>query len=89
MSLSQGQSRINPIPRIDTISLRSSHLSLGLPKGLFPVGIPVKILKVLLPSSILSTCPAHLKDYVTTLLKFKSVAYISQGSHTAPLDSCN
>ena len=29
----------------------SSHLRLGLPKGLFPIGLPVKILKTLLPSS--------------------------------------
>ena len=37
----------------------SSHLRLGLP-GLFPIGLPVTILKALLPSSILDTCPAHL-----------------------------
>ena len=47
------------------ISLRSililpSHLRLGLPKDLFPVGLPTKILKALLPSSILATCPVHL-----------------------------
>ena len=36
-----------------------SHLHLGLPKGLFPVGSPVKILKLFLPSSILAKCPAH------------------------------
>ena len=40
-------SRINPIPRMMPISLRSililsSHLRLGLPKGLCPVGVPVK-----------------------------------------------
>ena len=38
----------------------SSHLLLGLPKGLFPVGVPVKMLKAILPSYILATCPAHL-----------------------------
>ena len=45
----------------------SSHLRLGLPKGLFPVGLPVKIFKALLPSSILVTCPAHLNllDLIT------------------------
>ena len=58
-------SRINLIPRIATyifkiILILSSHLRLGLPKGLFPVGLPVKNLKALLPSSILATCPAHL-----------------------------
>ena len=40
------------------ISLRSiltlSYLLLGLPKGFFPVDLPVKILKALLPSSILA-----------------------------------
>ena len=36
------------------------YLRLGLPKGFFHVGLPVKILKALLPSSILATCPAHL-----------------------------
>jgi hypothetical protein len=52
-------SKINPISRIDTY-LRSflilySHLRLGLPKGLFPAGMPVEILKALLPSSVLAT----------------------------------
>ena len=51
--------------RIYTISFRSilifsSHLCLGLPKDLFPIGLPVKILKALLPSSILVTWPAYL-----------------------------
>ena len=37
------------------------------PKGLFPVGLPVKILKALPLSSILATCPAHLNllDLIT------------------------
>ena len=44
-----------------------SHLGLGLPKGVFPIGEPVFILKALLPSSILDTCPAHLnlQDLIT------------------------
>ena len=61
----------NPVVLIP-ISLRfililSSHLCIGLPKGLFPVGLPVEILKAFLPSSILTTCPAHLKllDLIT------------------------
>ena len=65
-------SRINPIPRIDTNFFKihlilSSHLRLGFPKGLFPVDLPVKILKALPPSSILATCPAHLNllDLIT------------------------
>ena len=43
-----------------SILILSSHLRLGLSKGLFPVGLPVKILKELIPSSILASCPAHL-----------------------------
>ena len=37
------------------------------PKGLFPVGLPDKILKALLHSSILATCPTHLNllDLIT------------------------
>jgi hypothetical protein len=42
------------------ILILSSHLRLGLPKGLYPVGLPFNILKTLLPSCILATCPAHL-----------------------------
>ena len=36
-------------------------------RGIFPVGFPVEILKALLPSSILTTCPAHLNllDLIT------------------------
>ena len=65
-------SGIIPIPRIDTYLQRSililcSHLRLGYPKGLFPVGLPFKILKALLLSSILATCPSHLNllDLIT------------------------
>ena len=54
------------------ISLRSililySHLPLGLPRGIFPVCLPVKMLKALLPSSILARLPAHLNllDLIT------------------------
>ena len=36
-----------------------SYLRLGFPKGLFPVDLPVKILKALLPSSILTTWLIH------------------------------
>ena len=58
------QCRIYSGPLLIPINLRSililfSHLCLGLPKGLFPVGLPVKILKAFLSSSILATCPAH------------------------------
>ena len=47
------------------ISLRSililSHLRLGLPRGLVPVHLSIKILKVLLLSSILATSADHLR----------------------------
>ena len=38
-----------------SILILSAHLRLGLPKGLIPAGLPVKIFKALLPSSILAT----------------------------------
>ena len=41
--------------RLRSILRLSSHVRLGLPKGLFPVGVPAKILKALLPFSILAT----------------------------------
>ena len=64
---------INPIPRTDTYFFKIhskiiSHVRLGLPKGIFPVGYyPVKTLKALLRSSILATYPAYLNllDFIT------------------------
>jgi hypothetical protein len=60
------------IPHIDThffksILILSFHLYQGLPGGFFPVGLPVKILKALQPSSILASCPIHrnLLDLIT------------------------
>jgi hypothetical protein len=49
------------------ILILSSHLRLGLPKGLFPPGLPVNNLKVLLASYILATRPVHLNllDLIT------------------------
>ena len=46
---------INPIPPIDTYFFKVHFDTV-----LFPVGLPVKILKALLLSSILATWPAHL-----------------------------
>ena len=47
--------------------LLDEALRLGLPKGLFPVVLPLQILKALLPSSILATCSGHLNllDLIT------------------------
>ena len=66
MSHSQGLSN-NSYPELNQpnslhsrlILILSSHLRLGLPKDLFPVGLPVKILKAILPSSIEAICPPH------------------------------
>jgi hypothetical protein len=49
------------------ILILSSYLRLGLAEGLFPAGVPVKILKTLLPSFILVTRSAefNLLDLIT------------------------
>ena len=50
-----------------SILIVSYHLRLDLPKGFFPVGLSVKILKVVLPSSTLAKRPADLNllDLIT------------------------
>ena len=63
LSLSWAES--TQLPALILISLRSiiiliTHLRLGLPKGLFPVGLPVKILKALLTFLHSGYMPAHL-----------------------------
>ena len=60
-------SRINQITRIDTYFF-NIHPNIALPSkrrpnSLFPVCVPVNILKALLPSSILATLPAHNNYY--------------------------
>ena len=56
--------RINPISRIDTYFFKFPsnivvHLRFSLPKGLFPLDLPVKILKALVPYSIMVKWLAH------------------------------
>ena len=52
-----------PNSRTDThlVKVHSSIVlpATALPKCIFPVDFPVKILKALIPSSILATCPAR------------------------------
>jgi hypothetical protein len=43
-----------------SILIPSSHLRLGLPSGLFPLGFPTKTLYTFLSSPMHATCPAHL-----------------------------
>ena len=50
---------LTPIP-VRSILIVLSHLRLRLPRGLFSVGLTVKILKDLITSFILATCPADL-----------------------------
>ena len=52
---------------LGSILILCSHPRLGLPEFFFPIGLPDKILKAVLPSSILATCPAHrnLLDLIT------------------------
>ena len=52
--------QMNPIPRVDNyfFKIHSNIVlpsALGLPRGLFSVGLPIKMLKTLLTSSILAT----------------------------------
>ena len=67
------------ITRIDTY-LFTVHSNIvipstpkDVPKGLFPVYLPVKILKALLPSSILATCPAHLNLLENIIIKINQM----------------
>ena len=61
----------NPIPRFDSNFFKTHfNIILSLPRGLFPVWLSIKIFKVLLLSSTLNTCPAHLNlPNIITLIK--------------------
>ena len=64
-------SRINPIHYIRTYFFKvDSNIALSTmprPRGLFPIDLPINILKALLPSSVLDTCSVHLNilDLIT------------------------
>ena len=65
----------NPYPEpnqpnsLRSILILSSHLQLGLPTGLFPVVLPVQILKTLLPSCILTNLLDFLDLITLTILR--------------------
>ena len=63
-----------------SVLISSTHLSLGLPSGLFPSGFPTKTLYTPLFSPIRATCPAHLilLDFITrTILGEEYKSFIS------------
>ena len=90
-------SRINPISRLYTylfkyILILPSYLCLVLPKGLFPVGLPVKILKTLLPYSIVAkwqmTCTyqssrLNQPDYISATVQ--NMKFLIVNSSTLPI----
>jgi len=70
-----------PLPE-DPSLYYSSHLSLGLPSGLFPSDFFIKILYQLLLSPIPATCPTHLVFNTHIFMRFftiltKKTAFIS------------
>ena len=82
LSLSWARS-IQSIPPHPTswrsISILSTHLSLGLPSGLFPSGCPTKTLYTPLLSLARAACPAHLilLDFITRTIfgeEYKSLS---------------
>ena len=60
LSINAILSRINPIPTIDTYLQYCPPIYALAFLKVSSVGLPVKVLKALLPSSILTTRPTHL-----------------------------
>ena len=76
------------LPALIPFSSRSklilfSHLRLDLPKDQFPVGLPVKSLKALLPSSNLATCPTHLN--LLGLITLTTLSILKKYNVLAPM----
>ena len=70
--INSAMSQINLIPHIDTYFFNihsniGSHIFLGSPRGLVFIGLPINILKALLPFHILAMFFAHLNllDLIT------------------------
>ena len=61
-----------------SIIILSSHLSLGLPSGLFPLGFPTKTLYTPLLSPIPATCPVHfiILDLITRIFGEEAPHYV-------------
>jgi len=66
-----------------SIIILSSHLRLGLPSGLFPLGFPNKTLYKPLFSLILTTCPAHLIGIAGATETFLDLDLYRLGSATS------
>jgi hypothetical protein len=59
------------IEPVGKVLILPSHLSLGLPSGLFPSGFPTKTLYMPLLFSMHATCPVHLilLDFITRIIE--------------------